>query len=226
MFKYLSKKVFLQRDGVPGAYINRNKQNFAQSESHPDDRFDLEKYVKDLVATVLTGTIAVFTSITALSANIGKNLFGFGTATAPSITFNGDNNTGVYHPTTDTIGFTTGGVAQATIGTTGLKLTKTAFTQTINITTTVNAAAAHAGLITTQAASTAGGESTTFTVQTSAVLGSGVDMVFPTIIGYTGAGQPIVTAKAVGAGTFDITIRNVDPSVALNGALNIGFVVL
>ena len=118
--KIMSKKVFLQDDDkVQGAYVNTARR-FPPSFSHKSDTFNLTKYIKDIVATVLTGSSTVFVSITALSANIGKNLFGFGTATAPSITFNTDDNTGIYHPATDTIGFTTGGTPRATVSSTGL----------------------------------------------------------------------------------------------------------
>lgn len=42
-----------------------------------------------------------------------------GTSTAPSITFNGDTNTGIYHPSADTVIVTAGGTGRLTVDTTG-----------------------------------------------------------------------------------------------------------
>jgi len=103
--KKQSSKVFLNEGGkVRGAFIN--KDSYVQDTfSHVNDKFDLTVYIKNLIANVLSGgTTVVFTSITAFTANIGKNLFGFGTATAPSISFNTDADTGFYRSAANTIG--------------------------------------------------------------------------------------------------------------------------
>lgn len=54
-----------------------------------------------------------------LTAN-GVVLSGDGSATAPMLRFDGDSNTGVYHPNTNEIGFAAGGVAAANITSTGV----------------------------------------------------------------------------------------------------------
>jgi hypothetical protein len=51
----------------------------------------------------------VVDAVTNLSAS-GTGVFDAGTVSAPSITFVGDTNTGIYSPAADTIGFTEGGV--------------------------------------------------------------------------------------------------------------------
>lgn len=48
-------------------------------------------------------------------AEAGTIQFGDGSAVAPSMTFSADNNTGIYRPTTDTIGFATNGNIRAAI---------------------------------------------------------------------------------------------------------------
>ena len=48
--------------------------------------------------------------------------FADGSAVAPSITFNSDLNTGIFHPSSDEIGFTSGGQEQARIAPNGLSV--------------------------------------------------------------------------------------------------------
>jgi hypothetical protein len=224
--KIMSKKVFLQDDDkVPGAYVNTTRR-FPPSFSHKNDTFNLTQYIKNIVATVLTGVSATFVSITALSANIGKNLFGYGTTTLPSITFNGDDNTGIYHHliTADKFGFTAGGVSKATVSSTGLKLTKGAVTQITTISTGVSIATS-AGKITTVASTLAADASATFTVTNSSVEAG--DIVIASLYDYNGTtGTPIVKVDNTGTGTFDVTITNVAAADPLNGTLEIAFVVL
>jgi len=222
--KIMSKKVFLQDDDkVQGAYVNTARR-FPPSFSHKSDTFNLTKYIKDIVATVLTGGSTVFVSITALSANIGKNLFGFGTALLPSITFNTDNNTGIYRSAADTIGFTSGGTNVANLGPTGLKLAKTTVTQGTNISTTV-VVNAPTVVLTTQGATAAANATNSFTVTNSAV--AATDLVLISILDYAGTtGKPVVTLDAKGTGTFNVVITNVDSTNALNGALTLAIVVL
>jgi len=61
----------------------------------------------------------VVDAITYLSA-IGTGVFDAGTVSAPSITFTGDTNTGIYSPAADTIGFTEGGVEAMRINSSGV----------------------------------------------------------------------------------------------------------
>jgi len=60
----------------------------------------------------------VVDAITYLSA-IGTGVFDAGTVSAPSITFTGDTNTGIYSPAADTIAFTEGGVESMRITSAG-----------------------------------------------------------------------------------------------------------
>jgi len=60
----------------------------------------------------------VVDAITYLSA-IGTGVFDAGTVSAPSITFTGDTNTGIYSPAADTIAFTEGGVESMRIDSSG-----------------------------------------------------------------------------------------------------------
>ena len=48
-----------------------------------------------------------------------------GTSTAPSITFNGDTNTGIYSPTTDSVSITAAGTGRLTVNTTGASVNGT-----------------------------------------------------------------------------------------------------
>ena len=48
-----------------------------------------------------------------------------GTSTAPSITFNGDTNTGIYSPTTDAVSITAAGTGRLTVNTTGASVNGT-----------------------------------------------------------------------------------------------------
>jgi len=74
---------------------------------------------------VATGGSPTFTTINATnviaSANSNAAVFtsGLGNASAPSITFTGDTNTGIFSPTADTIAFTEGGVESMRIDASG-----------------------------------------------------------------------------------------------------------
>jgi hypothetical protein len=57
--------------------------------------------------------------------------FGAGTVSAPSITFTGDTNTGIYSPAADTIGFTEGGVEALRINSSGQTATSIAGTASL-----------------------------------------------------------------------------------------------
>jgi hypothetical protein len=72
----------------------------------------------------------VVDAITYLSA-IGTGVFDAGTVSAPSITFTGDTNTGIYSPAADTIGFTEGGVEGLRINSNGQTSTSIAGTASL-----------------------------------------------------------------------------------------------
>lgn len=70
-----------------------------------------------------------------------------GTSTAPSITFNGDTNTGIYSPTTDSVAITAAGTARLTVNTTGASVNGT-FTAT-SVQGNVSATSGTVGTLTT-----------------------------------------------------------------------------
>ena len=72
----------------------------------------------------------VVDAITYLSA-IGTGVFDAGTVSAPSITFTGDTNTGIYSPAADTIGFTEGGVEALRLNANGQTSTSIAGTASL-----------------------------------------------------------------------------------------------
>ena len=72
----------------------------------------------DLTATNLTAT----SDIAGTNIESGGVISGSdGTSNAPSITFQGDNDTGIYHPSANSIGFTTGGTQRFEVNNTTLK---------------------------------------------------------------------------------------------------------
>lgn len=79
------------------------------------------------------------------------------------------------------------------------------------------------GTITTVSLTTAAGAEEEFTCNNSTVTSS--DCVVLTPI-YGGAGTPAVTVKSVGSGTFVINITNLHAANALNGVVQINFVVI
>jgi len=106
------------------------------------------------------------------------------------------------------IGYATGiggAVTQATSAATGV---------------TVNALC---GQITTVALTTAAAAEETFTVTNSKVAATDVVAVSTT---YDGAGTPMVSVRAVGAGSFKVVITNLHASAALDAALVVNFCVI
>lgn len=82
-----------------------------------------------------------------------------------------------------------------------------------------------AGVITTEALTTAAAASYTLTVADSSI--AATDQVFASVAyGTSTTGTPAVTRVTPGAGTLAIVIQNVHASVALNGTLKISFGVL
>jgi hypothetical protein len=76
------------------------------------------------ISPTFTGTVTL--PVTTVNGDMtfgsGANLLGNNadSATAPSYSWNGDTNTGMFHATTDTIGFATGGVNRVTINSSGI----------------------------------------------------------------------------------------------------------
>ena len=79
------------------------------------------------------------------------------------------------------------------------------------------------GQITTVALTTAAAAEERFTVTNSKVAATDVIALSTT---YNGAGTPMLSVVAVGAGTFDIVVTNVHAANALNALMVINFVVL
>jgi len=73
-----------------------------------------------LTGGTTTGTINAPTFNATSTINGGFQGIDADSATAPSFTWTADLNTGMYRPTTDTIGFTTGGVLRLTVNSTGI----------------------------------------------------------------------------------------------------------
>jgi hypothetical protein len=107
--------------------------------------------------------------------------------------------------------------------------TSASVTQASSITTGVIANGS-SGIITTVAATAgaAGATPNTFTVTNSVV--TATSKVFVSIIDYAGTiatnGNPFVIVDAIGAGSFNIIISNAHGANALNGALQIAYLVL
>jgi len=98
-----------------------------------------------------------------------------------------------------------------------------AISQATSITNAVTAVA-QSGIITTVSSTLAANTSVSFTVNHQGV--SATTPVLANLCQYTGAGAPVVTVTQTAASSFQITIRNVHDSVALNAALKIAFLVM
>lgn len=104
-------------------------------------------------------------------------------------------------------------------------LTKGLVTQTGAITTAVTLNQPAGDIVTVSlstAASTTAGQ---FTVNNSYVKADSI--VLANIIDYTGStGFPVILIDDVAAGSFKVTVRNVDTAAALNGIPTIGFAIM
>lgn len=82
-----------------------------------------------------------------------------------------------------------------------------------------------AGVITTEALTTAAGVTYTLTLTNSSI--AAADQVFASVgYGSATAGTPVVTRVKPGAGSVTIVIQNIHASAALDGTLKIAFLVL
>jgi hypothetical protein len=124
-----------------------------------------------------------------------------GTASLPSLTNTGDENTGMYFPAADTIGFTTGGTVRLKISSSGLAVdTITELTSLANITFSKATILKH-GTAAINATATATGAQvkTGYITSTSA---AATTITFPT-------GTDLGTALSAAAGTvFDCYVDN------------------
>lgn len=82
-----------------------------------------------------------------------------------------------------------------------------------------------AGVITTDALTTAAGAEATLTL-TNACVGANDAVLVTLANGTNSAGAPVIRTATPAAGAVTIVIRNVHASAALNGTLRVGFLVL
>mgnify|MGYP001585027203 CR=1 FL=1 len=81
-----------------------------------------------------------------------------------------------------------------------------------------------AGTITTVSAATVAGAEDSFTV-TNSMVGAN-DVVIACLAATSSAGLPVVVVDRIAAGSFRLTITNLDAATALNNTLAINFVVI
>ena len=162
-----------------------------------------------VVAALIASSVAVFAANTTFFTSIGDLVFPF---TAPS-------NAGATPGTIDnmTIGATTpqpGTISQLHVDSGTKTATATAGAATLNKT---------AGVVTSEALSTAAGSTYTLTLTDSAI--AAADQVMASVqFGTSTTGTPAVTTVKPAAGSVVINIKNVDASAAFNGTLLISFV--
>jgi len=77
-----------------------------------------------LTGTTTAGTIATFTSgsftsLTGVTTTVTSGVFSLGSAAAPSITFSGDTNNGIYSPGADQVGISTNGTSRIVVDASG-----------------------------------------------------------------------------------------------------------
>lgn len=82
-----------------------------------------------------------------------------------------------------------------------------------------------AGVITSEALTTAAGASYTLTLTNAEI--AAADQVFASVaFGTASTGVPVVTRITPAAGSVVIVVRNIDESAALNGTIKVAFAVL
>lgn len=98
-------------------------------------------------------------------------------------------------------------------------------TKTATATTGAATLNKNAGVVTSEALSTAAGAAYTLTLTNSAI--AAADQVFASVAyGTASAGAPVVTRVQPGAGSVVIVVQNVHASAALNGTIKVSFAVL
>jgi len=104
-------------------------------------------------------------------------------------------------------------------------LTKGVVTQATSVTTAVTINQPAGDIITFAQTAAASTTVAAFTVNNSFVKADSI--ILANIVDYLGTtGFPVILVDAVAAGSFTISVRNVDTAAALNGAVNIGFAVM
>lgn len=118
--------------------------------------------------------------------------------------------------------------AFTTLGSTGLASAASLQIDTGTKTATATAGAAtlnkNAGVVTSEALTTAAGATYTLTITDSAI--AAADQVMASVqLGTATTGMPTVTTVTPGAGSLVVVVQNIHASVALNGTIKIAFVV-
>lgn len=163
------------------------------------------------------GVVFVSTSFSMTHNNATTAIPLFGTTTTGSITLGN--------------GLTTGNINLGNSSQTGivdvkseLRLSnKGTVTQITDITTAVTLSKP-IGIITTVSSTLGADTSATFSVTNTYC--DATSVVVANVVDYGGTGYPVVNIDNVAAGSFDIIIRNVDASNALNDVIKICFVIL
>ena len=88
----------IQGQTVSGVTVTGTTSNFASG-----------VFTTQISGATVTGNVGSFTTITGGTVTLTSGVFGAGTASAPSITFTGDLNTGIYSPGADQVAVATGG---------------------------------------------------------------------------------------------------------------------
>lgn len=98
-------------------------------------------------------------------------------------------------------------------------------TKTATATSGAATLAKSAGVITSEALSTAAGASYTLTLTNSAIA-AGDQVLASVALGTATTGTPLITTVKEGAGSVVIIVQNVHASAALNGTIRVKFAVL
>ena len=174
-----------------------------------------------VAAALIATTIAAFAANTTFFTSIGDQVFPFTPPTTnPAAPGTIDNMT---------IGATTpGALTGTTVTSTGLATDASLKVDTGTKTATAVAGAAtlnkNAGVVTSEALTTAAGATYTLTVTDSAV--AAADQVTASVqLGTATTGMPAVATVTPAAGSLVIIVQNIHASAALNGTIKIAFVV-
>lgn len=149
-----------------------------------------------LFGSAISGTTAQFTSLT------GTYIAPLGSVTAPSYTFVGDSNTGIYSPSADTIAFVEGGTEVMRIDSTGrVGIGKTPTADKLEINGNVSVT----GSLKTNSDLQANGGSLTSTATTFNLLNTTC-----TTVNFGGGAEQITVGNANGSPIFDL-VGNLTP---------------
>jgi hypothetical protein len=150
----------------------------------------------------------------------------FGGATDPSVTTVTTSGAATVGTTLDVTGAATFGSTVAATGKiTGGSLALDTGTKTASATAGAATLNKDAGVITSEALTTAAGATYTLTLTNSSV--AAADQVFASVrYGTASAGMPVVTMVTPSSGAVEVIVQNIHASAALDGTIKIAFAVL